>query len=69
MHNGLYRYVEDALRDYRDDCQRMSLLEEYLAASSPPEVFAQGGEAIAEQDLILDRRAKNAEWRVLMLKT
>lgn len=68
MNQNLYRYAEQALREYVDDCQRMKLLEEYLAASSPSEVSVQGGEMIAEQERIIERKSKDTEWRGLLLK-
>lgn len=66
---NLYRYAEDALRDYEDDRKRLELLDAYLSASSASEVRVQGGEAISEQERIVERKMKNEELRGLAGKT
>lgn len=71
MDPNLYRYVECALRNHADECERKKLLEEYLAAPVGPEAVerVQGGESTAEQDRIVDRKMRSDELRGLTHKT
>ena len=55
INHNLYRYTEQALRDYPDECRRLKLLEEYLCAPAGPSEYVSGGESIPEQERILER--------------
>ena len=70
INHNLYRYTEQALRDYPDECRRLKLLEEYLCAPAGPSDsgFIMGGESIPEQERILERKFKNEELRGLAIK-
>ena len=61
---NLYRYAEDALKSYHDDCERLALLNEHLEAAIGPEPGAsvRGGISLAQQDAIMDRKFGNAEY-------
>ena len=63
INHNLYRYTEQALRDYPDECRRLKLLEEYLCAPAGPSYsgFIMGGESIPEQERILERKFKSEE--------
>ena len=71
INHNLYRYTEQALRDYPGECRRLKLLEEYLCAPAGPSDsgFIMGGESIPEQERILERKFKNEELRGLTHKT
>ena len=71
INHNLYRYTEQALRDYPDECRRLKLLEDYLCAPAGPSDsgFIMGGESIPEQERILERKFKNEELRGLTHKT
>ena len=69
INHNLYRYTEQALRDYPDECRRLKLLEDYLCAPAGPGEYVSGGESIPEQERILGRKFKSDEWRGLTHKT
>ena len=69
INHNLYRYTEQALRDYPDECRRLKLLEEYLCAPAGPGEYVSGGESIPEQERILERKFKSDEWMGLTHKT
>lgn len=65
----LYRYAEDALRDYPADCERLRLLSEYLAAPIGPDesgVSSRGG--LAEEERVYERKLRDIEYRGLSYK-
>lgn len=66
----LYRYAEDALRDYPDECERVKLLEEYFCASAGPDESGRvrGGEFVPEQERIVERKMRCEELRGLTQK-
>lgn len=70
LDKNLFRYAEDALRDYRDERERLRLLEAYLSAPLGPMDSGpvMGGEAFYEQERILERKMRSTELRGLSHK-
>lgn len=65
MNRHLYRYVEDILRCYPQDCARLKILRDYLSAPVGSDECTSGGEAIPEQERVLFRQEQNREFRAL----
>lgn len=67
---NLYRYAEQALRDYPADYARLQWLNEYLASPIGPDYAGpvQGGESTPEQELFLYRQCRSEEYQALTAK-
>jgi len=65
--HNLYRYAAELIKSYPYDCERLSLLDGYFSAALGPGPGAgvQNGNALAQQDAILERKNSSAEYRRL----
>jgi DNA-directed RNA polymerase specialized sigma24 family protein len=67
---NLYRYAAEAIKAYPDDCERLNILNEYLAAPVGPDLGVSVDEtnSLAQQDAVIERKYRSAEYRRLELR-
>jgi DNA-directed RNA polymerase specialized sigma24 family protein len=68
INRHLYRYTAELLRSYPYDCERLRVLDEYLAAAIGPDEI-RGSFTLAVQDAILERKNSSVEYRRLEFRT